>query len=251
MKKLLATWILVLAVPFARAQTVPTYALSVSMDADRSGAVALNGSKLSGSVYIFTSLASNPQAYSLTGIANVEYWLDNTAMSGTPTHVQSTVPYDFHGGTATTASPWATTGVVSGEHAITQKVIKSSGATEVDTATFTVYNDPVLMIVAVWNNGTALAGTVSLTQPVLGAPDIPIATAKLSSSGKATIGVNLSPNTMYNVPITLTNGTKLGPYSFTTVGVNVKNLREASASIVFRAADHSIASQTVALTMNY
>src|SRR5580658_5570326 len=54
------------------------YALVVSTASSRTSPVGLSGADLNGSAYIFTSDATgtaNP-----TGIAQVSYWLDNTAM---------------------------------------------------------------------------------------------------------------------------------------------------------------------------
>jgi hypothetical protein len=74
-----------------------TYALSVSNSSSHSSAIALNGATLTGNEYVFTSLASGLTNFDPTGIAKVCYWLDNTAMSGTATHCESVVPYDFCG----------------------------------------------------------------------------------------------------------------------------------------------------------
>jgi hypothetical protein len=111
-----------------------TYAMSVSTQANRSGAVALNGGTLSGDAYVFTSHASR-------GINQVCYWLDNTAMSGTATRCASITPYDFAGSVSNSlANPWNTAVLANGTHTITQFVTKSSGRTETDTATFTIQN---------------------------------------------------------------------------------------------------------------
>jgi hypothetical protein len=111
--------------------------LLVSTSPTRSSPIPLAGAVLTGSVYIFTSdgtSTANP-----TGVSSVSYWLDDTAMTGTPTHVEHYTPYDFVG-TADdgTAEPWNTSSVVSGTHTITQSVLPTSGSAQVNTATFTV-----------------------------------------------------------------------------------------------------------------
>ena len=125
-----------------QAQQVPTYALSVSTRSDRAGALALDGATLSGNVYVFTSLTSQLTNYDLVGITQVSYWLDNTAMAGAPTHTEKYMPYDLAGSASNNqsslATPWDTTKVANGTHMITQRVSESNGATEVDTATFTI-----------------------------------------------------------------------------------------------------------------
>ena len=120
------------------------YALSVSTMSNHSSALALQGAGLSGNAYIFTSSASNLQNFDPTGISRVCYWLDNASMTGTATHCESFMPYDFAGSTSNTttalANPWNTAAVSNGTHSITQLVTKSAGGTETDTSTFTVQN---------------------------------------------------------------------------------------------------------------
>jgi hypothetical protein len=120
------------------------YALSVSEQATRSGAFSLNGATVSGAVYVFTSSAAQITNFNPSGIATVSYWLDNPTMSGAPVHSEGLTPYDFAGSvdnTATgTANPWSTATLADGIHRITQLVTKSSGGTEIETATFIVLN---------------------------------------------------------------------------------------------------------------
>src|SRR6266536_2725279 len=126
----------------AGASYAATYDLSVSNSSNRSSAVALQGASISGSVYVFTSNAGNLQNSTPSGISSVCFWLDNTAMSGTATHCEAAVPYDYAGSASTSAgSPWNTGAVANGTHTITQKVTLSAGGTEVDTASFTVQNN--------------------------------------------------------------------------------------------------------------
>jgi hypothetical protein len=121
----------------SRATITTTYTLLLSTSATRSSPVPLSGANLSGSAYVFTSDSTgtaNP-----TGIASVSYWLDDTAMSGAPTHVEHFTPYDFVG-TADdgTADAWITSSVADGAHTITQSVTPTSGAAQTYTATFTI-----------------------------------------------------------------------------------------------------------------
>jgi hypothetical protein len=114
------------------------YNLLVSTSPSRSAPAPLAGATLSGSVYIFTSNSSdtpNPP-----GITEVSYWLDNPAMTGSPTHVEHLTPYDFVGTDTAdlTAEAWVTSSVSNGSHTITQSVTPTSGSAETYTATFTV-----------------------------------------------------------------------------------------------------------------
>jgi hypothetical protein len=161
----------------------PSWSLSVSLSASRSGAVSLDGRTLSGDAYVFTSDASGTA--SLTGINQVAYWLDNTAMTGTPTHVEHWVPYDFAGTAGDgTAFPWDTSTVAAGSHTITQAVTDTSGGVTTFTATFSVVassSSPYQLWVstsparngAVPLDGQALSGNVYVfTSDASGAPSL-------------------------------------------------------------------------------
>jgi Big-like domain-containing protein/pectate lyase-like protein/immunoglobulin I-set domain protein len=142
-----------------RAQASPTYALSVSADANRSNASTLQGAAVSGSVYVFTSYASNLQNYRPTGISRVCYWLDNPSMTSTAVHCESILPFDFAGTAGDgTAYRWGTTSVANGTHTITQLVTLSGGGSEVDSATFSVDASVAPSITSQPANQTVTAG---------------------------------------------------------------------------------------------
>ena len=168
-----------LAASFAEAQT---YALSVSTNSNHSGGKALQGATLSGSAYVFTSYATNLQNYHPTGITSVCFWLDNPSRSGTATHCEYSVPYDYISSASTTvANPWNTKLVSNGTHSITQAVTKSAGGTEVDTATFTVQNQTVTVSLSATSLvfGSQTVGTTSAAQ-----------TVTLTNSGTAQVNVS-------------------------------------------------------------
>ncbi|WP_454085394.1 malectin domain-containing carbohydrate-binding protein [Georgenia sp. Marseille-Q6866] len=104
--------------------------LWVSANASRSGSVALSGAAIDGNAYIY--LPTDP------AIEKVEFWLDDAAMSGSPRQVEREGPYDFAGGSATTANPFSTSTVVDGPHAITARVTATDGHVEVVEVNFTV-----------------------------------------------------------------------------------------------------------------
>jgi hypothetical protein len=101
-----------------------------SAHSDRSSAVALSGAHLNGSTYVFLTPT--------TGVTKASFWLDNSAATGTPRHVEGSAPLDF-AGTASNgkAKPWDITTVAAGGHSITVVVQTSSGTTTV-TSSFIV-----------------------------------------------------------------------------------------------------------------
>jgi hypothetical protein len=108
----------------------PSYALLVSKSPSRSSAVSLSGSDLSGSVFIFLS--------PMQGVNQASFWLDNAAMTGKPTHIEGSQPFDFAGtDTAGKAKPWDAEANGKGKHAISVKIETSSGTLNLTTA-FTV-----------------------------------------------------------------------------------------------------------------
>jgi len=108
-----------------------------------------------------------------------------------------------------------------------------------------------LGLTAKWDNGAALAGTVALSQPVLGAPDVVLATKTFGLAGHVSLALPLAPNSLYSVTITLSTGATLGPFVFTTVGVDLAHLQAMTDTVVFRVADNSLASQKFSVTMAY
>ncbi len=109
-----------------------TYGLLVSSSPDRSNPTPLAAKTVSGNIYAFTG----PD----TGVYKVRFYLDDPGMSGTPRRTENSAPYDFAGGSVSTASPFDTFKVSDGSHTITAAVVLTSGATEVVHATFTVAN---------------------------------------------------------------------------------------------------------------
>src|SRR5260370_41862402 len=82
-------------------------------------------------------------------------------MTGTPTHTESFSSYGFAGSLCNQptcgANPWNTTTAADGTHTITQLVNESSGATETETATFSINNSFPLRSVST-NPATVTAG---------------------------------------------------------------------------------------------
>ena len=108
-----------------------------------------------------------------------------------------------------------------------------------------------LGLTAKWDNGATLAGTVVLSQPVLGGPDVVLAMKPFGPAGHVSLTTPLAPNSLYSVTITLSTGANLGPFVFTTVGVDLAHLQAVTDAVVFRVTDNSLASQKFTVTMAY
>jgi hypothetical protein len=110
-----------------------SYTLLVSSSSNRSNAAALGGATVSGNIFAFTS----PDTSDIT---RVRFWLDNPTMAGSPRRTENTAPYDFAGGSVSTATPFDTRTIANGTHTITAAVDLAGGTTSVASATFTVQN---------------------------------------------------------------------------------------------------------------
>jgi large repetitive protein len=109
------------------------YQIQLSTSSNRSSPGPLDGSTVSGAIYVFTSPTS--------GVAGVRFYLDDPTMAGAPRLTDTAAPYDFAGTAAGgTANPFDTTTVANGTHTVTAAVDLSGGGTQVVHATFTVSN---------------------------------------------------------------------------------------------------------------
>jgi len=107
----------------------PVVALQLSIAANRSDPLPLNGQSVSGNVYIFYShigptAATNP-------VKQVKFWLNDSSPAspkGTPRLIESVAPFDF-AGTATDgkAMPLNVGGLTKGVHTVSAQAILSDG----------------------------------------------------------------------------------------------------------------------------
>ncbi len=100
-------------------------------DANGNGLTELDGSEISGDVWIFTGPES--------GVSSVEFYLDDPDASGSPDQVESRAPYDFAG----SAERFDTTTIADGAHTMTA-IVNHSGGIEFLTASFVVDNGGVI-----------------------------------------------------------------------------------------------------------
>jgi hypothetical protein len=109
-----------------------TYNNLVSKSSNRASAVGLQGQTVSGLIYAFVSPDS--------GVSQVRFYLDNSSASGTPLQTENNAPWDFAGGSTTSASAYDTTLLSNGSHSITASITLTSGVTTATTGTFNVSN---------------------------------------------------------------------------------------------------------------
>jgi cysteine-rich repeat protein len=110
--------------------------LLVSVFADRSSAVPLQGETVAGDIHVFMV----PE----TGVQQVWFYLDDPERTGPPEQIDLHAPYDFLGGSISTASPFDTTVLTEGAHVITTVVELTSGDIARTHAQFTVVNAPAV-----------------------------------------------------------------------------------------------------------
>ena len=108
-----------------------------SLDQYRNSSVLLDGRIVSGDVYVWT--------YPDSDLTQVDFYLDDSSMSGSPMRTERIVPFDFEGTVSDgTANEFDTTGLSDGEHTITVRVAHTNGVIYVKHAVFTVDNAPVV-----------------------------------------------------------------------------------------------------------
>jgi hypothetical protein len=107
-----------------------------------------------------------------------------------------------------------------------------------------------LVMGAHWDNNTYIQGTVTLGKMNSSGPDTVIATKTLSQ-GWTNITEPLAANTMYNVTLLASDGTKLVRFPITTALINPGSLQRAEIDIVCHASDHSLASARIDVSMTF
>jgi hypothetical protein len=108
--------------------------LEVSRRPDRSSPTGLAGETHGGAIHVFATST-------VTGVSRVRFWLNDPQRTGTAYRSEAAAPWDFAGGTTTTANPYDTARLADGPHSITA-VFSTATGTHVTTETFTVDNTP-------------------------------------------------------------------------------------------------------------
>ena len=114
--------------------TLTVHDLLVSQSSDRAEPARLQGSTLVGDAYVFVPAARV--------VSQARFWLDNSAMSGSPRKVEKSPPFDF-AGTAADGSAlfFDTDRIPDGTHTISAALDLADGRTYELHGTFTVDND--------------------------------------------------------------------------------------------------------------
>ena len=103
--------------------------LMVSALPKRSEPVVLEGTTVSGLIYVFLAGAD---------VELVEFWLDDPNGSGAPFQTERSAPFDLAGGEVGRANPLNTAGLSDGRHYVTALVTKADGSISAVTAGFRV-----------------------------------------------------------------------------------------------------------------
>jgi len=113
--------------------TPATIDIEFSTSSNRSNLRELDGAIVAGNIYV---LADSPSE-----IAQVQFFVDNTALSGAPNQTRSSAPFDLQGGSAANANALNTNSLIDGQHTLTLRVFFSNGIVNTRTVAFTVNNN--------------------------------------------------------------------------------------------------------------
>ena len=102
--------------------------MEYSSSASRASARPLNGAMITGS--LFATIPSDPS------IAAVEFYLDDTDLAGSPRRIDRAAPFDFVGGTSTSATAFDTRALASGSHTITALITHTDADVTIVETTF-------------------------------------------------------------------------------------------------------------------
>ncbi len=118
--------------------TVTNIGLSVSTNANRTGAIDLAGSTVSGNIAVF---ATPPAATGTGRTALIAFYIDDPGRTSLPYWVQLLSPYDLNGTLQNgTAKLFDSRLLLNGTHTVTVELIRLNGSVERRTVSFTVNN---------------------------------------------------------------------------------------------------------------
>ena len=118
--------------------SVTQLGLSVSTNTNRTGAIDLAGSTVSGNIAVFATPATGTSRVVIVG-----FYLDDPNRASLPYWVQLVSPYDLNGTLkGGTANMFDTRLLLNGSHTLTVEVLRVNGSVERRTVTFTVNNPP-------------------------------------------------------------------------------------------------------------
>ncbi len=170
----------------ANAVAGSSFTLMRSTSSTRSNALTLAGAALTGNAYIFLTPTS--------GVSRASFWLDDTAASGTATHVENYAPLDFMGTASDgSARPWNTGAVAPGAHTITVKIVTSSGTTTLTAGLSTGVAATPIPTSTPTPGPTATATATATAAPTPAATPQPTATPGFVGASGTNFTLNGSP----------------------------------------------------------
>jgi hypothetical protein len=107
-----------------------------------------------------------------------------------------------------------------------------------------------LVMVAHWDDGTDIQGTVTLGRLNASGPDTVIVTKTLSDA-RTSVSEPLSATSMYNVTLLSAANTQLVKFPIATAMINPENLQRAEIDLIFRKADNSLKSAQIKVSMGF
>lgn len=117
------------------------------------------------------------------------------------------------------------------------------------TAALPASPETYLVMRAHWDDGTAVAGAVTLGAVTSGS-EMVISTKTLSNGG-ASVDATLVANSFYNVALVSSDGAQLVKIPITTALINPQNLNRAEVDLVFRKANNSVKSAEFRVSMKF
>jgi len=105
-------------------------------------------------------------------------------------------------------------------------------------------------MIARWDDGSNVQGTVTLGKQNASGPDT-VVVAKTLSNGSTNVSESLGATSMYDVTLVDSAGTQLIKFPIATAMINPGNLKHAQIRFVFRKADHSLKSGNISVSMEF
>ncbi|MEX2123335.1 MAG: kelch repeat-containing protein [Woeseia sp.] len=216
----------------------------MSLQPDRSGAVALQGAVVAGDIHVFVT----PE----TGISRVDFYIDNPEASGTPFQIEKQKPWDMAGTDGSgLAFPYDTSNLSDGLHDLTVKVKRTSGVVEIFTATFSVANSSPAL---------SFDPNDSVITAEVGGPDVILQTSLASLDGSSTAfttstampWLSIEPGSGSSLPANLTitaspSGLQVGTYAG-TIFAHADGYTSTSLSVTMIVSDPASSTYSVMLS---
>lgn len=107
-----------------------------------------------------------------------------------------------------------------------------------------------LQMSAHWDDGTSVAGTVTLGKVNSTGPDTVLYKTTLSG-GWSSVSTSLAANSIYDVTLTAPDGTQLVKFPLVTSLINPSNLQGGVITLIFHKTNKSLASAKIQVSMAF